>query len=324
MANDPQFKRALIESFKYLSAKELLLVLPFTRSRLWHRLSQDEEIWGPLIGPAGLQYRGLVNPTPSNQDIYKALYHKVCYAIKHRCLYRYVVPKDTWSSSPIDINWDIDPATATIFIPKDRLFGVPPPGSSYPFLLSISSGRLERLPALSPPRQYPGICLYQGFVYAFAGGRSKKCERFDLQSRHWSALPDCLEELQAFNPVVTPNLIYLPNGSKDGIETFDPETQIFTLLECRTGMTNSASSIIIYNKLLILGMLGLFEVDIDTQESKKVDFKKSLRSAWSTYNPILCGEELALVWTYNESWTIACFNVNSLETRYVDIPESIR
>jgi len=320
MASDPKSKRALIESFKYLSAAELLLLTPICS--FWHRLSQTEEIWAPLLGPAGLQYRGLMNPAPSNQDVYKALHHKVCYAIRDRSLYRYVVPKNVWSVSPIHVDWDIHSATATILVPKDRLFGVPPPGASDPFLLNTSDGSLERLPALSPPRQYPGICLYQGFVYAFAGGRTKKCERFDLQSKRWRNLPDCLEELQAFNPVVTQKVIYLPNGSKDGIETFDPETQLFALLACRSGMTNSASSILVDSKLLILGMLGLFEVDIDTQESKKVEFQKSLRSAWSTYNPILCGEELVLVWTYNDMWTVALFNVHTMVNRYVDMPEA--
>lgn len=318
MASDPQFRRAVMESLKYLSAAELLLVAPVCR--LWFLLSQEEEIWDPLLGPAGVQYRGLTNPKPSNQDVYKAIFHKVCYAIQHRVLHKYVIPKNQWSTLKLNIDWNVDSSSATIYVPKNLLFVVPPPGYGNPSLIDINTGNAEVLPSLSPPRQYPGICLYKGSVYAFAGGRTKKCERFDLAAKRWNNLPDCLEERQSFNPVVTHRLIYLPNGCKDGIETFDPETQIFTLFECRTGMTNSASSIIVDNKLLVLGMLGLFEVDLDTNQGTKAEFKKSLRSAWSTYNPIMCGEELVLVWTYNGMWTLTFFNVHKTEARYVDLP----
>lgn len=322
MASDPRSRRAILESMKYLTASEVLFSASV--SRFWSLLSKENEIWDNLLGSSASQHRS--SPV-SRQDIYKSIHHKVTYVIKLNRVCKYVIRREKWVVTPLNIDWFVHPETATVLIPSKHLFLVPPLydykenyGNYNPSLVTIDSGNAEILPALSPPRQHPGLCLYDGSVYAFCGSRLVKCERFCIEEKRWMPLPDSLEPRQAFNPVIHSSLIYLPNGHSESTEVFNPVTTTFTLLEPVTGMFNSATSVSLDNRLIILGLAAMVEIDIDTKSPRKMTLSKSIRSAWSTYNPVVCGEEIVLAWPYMGMWSLACFNISTQTMRFVDMP----
>ena len=313
-----EWKRAFLEALKYLTAAEVLYTASV--SRLWHSLSLSEELWVSLLGPEGLLYYSQLHPQPTLQETYRSYSSKVCYALREQALYRYSLPLGQWTAIPLAIDWMIPPYTATLSLTHHQLFALQTDGKA--FIISVPSGSIDVLPAMPNTRLYPGICLYQAYIYVFAGSNSKKCDKFSHKVGTWAQLPDCLHNRQGFNPVTHKLLIYLPSGCQESIETFDPLTEVFNLLQCQTNLPNSSANLIFENKLIILGLPGYYILDLDSGVGERKNYTSNLKTAWSVYSPVLYGREAVLVWTYNDLWKLVFINLDSFEDRYVAIPNS--
>ena len=178
------------------------------------------------------------------------------------------------------------------------------------------------LPSLSRPRRYPGICLHQNCIYAFGGEIGKRCDKLAVKDRVWCAQPDCLQKRWAFNPVIYQDLIYLPNGCNESIETFNPQTQTFRLLHYGTNLHNSSANFIHKDKLILLGMRGYYELNLRNRVGKRKNYKEDQETAWSVHSPVLYGQEVALVWTYGQLWKLTFVNIHTFAVRYIAIPNT--
>ena len=247
-----------------------------------------------------------------------------CYALKDTQLYSYFPAKDRWTVVSLEVGFTIGSETAVIQLCASRLFAVPP-RSDPPFVVTVEDGSVEIQPRLLRPRHFLGLCLYQECVYAFGGRRcfqpSKLCERFPLHSTTWLPLPDCIQARQAFNPVLFQQLLYLPNGQNETIETFHPVSELFTLLPCRTGLTNTSASLILGHQLLVFGLTGCYTLDLKTQEGVKKDYSAALDTVWSQYQPVVYRGEMALVWPYADKWSVGFVSLQSLAVRAVKMPK---
>jgi len=87
-------------------------------------------------------------------------------------------------------------------------------------------------------------------------------------------------------------------------------------------MQNSSANLIYEDKLIILGLPKYYIVDLHSGNGEERTYKEILKTAWSVHSPVLYGQELVLVWTYNELWKVAFINIHNFEARYVGIPNT--
>ena len=311
-------RRAILESLKFLTAKEVLLIGGMCHS--WNDACESEEIWSELLGSEGRAYREDMLPLPSLKDTYRLCHAKVCYAIRKTTLCKYTVSTDSWVTTPLQVQSPFTAATILYPLTPNQLF-VLPDISVQTLLITISTGHVQSLPNRKRTRDFPGVCLYFGNVYVFCGHLRNQNDKFTLSTRTWHELPDSHEDRQAFNPAIYQRKIYLPNGCTGSVELFNPENKTFTLLPFQSKLVNSAASVVVDKKLMILGMTGYCVVDlmVGTQEEGKYDTE--LPTAWSVYPPVLAGQELVLVWPYYNHWKMVLVNVNNFQTREVKVPE---
>jgi hypothetical protein len=104
-------------------------------------------------------------------------------------------------------------------------------------------------------REQPGTIVPHDKVYAFCGAvegeATSICERFDLNTEQWEALPKALRKRTNFNPAVHESLIYLSGGGSGSIETFDPATLRSALLPANSFNVKPVASIIIHDILYV-------------------------------------------------------------------------
>jgi len=108
------------------------------------------------------------------------------------------------------------------------------PPSTAAHQLDLPSLQLTSVPPFGISRAYIGVAKVVRFVYIFGGcDRTvlNTCEKYELQHRQWLALGNMREGRFAFTPCTFRALIYLPcPSSTRTIETFSPETEVFSLL----------------------------------------------------------------------------------------------
>ena len=97
--------------------------------------------------------------------------------------------------------------------------------------LDLNSLQLTPLPSLRTPRCGAGVGKIAAWVYVFGGQGQASCEKYHLQDRQWQALASMHHPRSHFTPCVFGALIYLISTSEHrAIETFDPSSEVFTLL----------------------------------------------------------------------------------------------
>lgn len=142
----------------------------------------------------------------------------------------------TLKSTKHTISEDFGRGGSYILTDKDTLYclGRDPP-SCLVFILDLPTLELSRVPPLNTARGGVGVANTADFMYAFGGsGWSnvlKSCEKYSWQDRRWKPMGDMKEPRYCFTPCSFRALIYLlcPNNTLR-IETFCPETELFTVL----------------------------------------------------------------------------------------------
>ena len=101
-------------------------------------------------------------------------------------------------------------------------------------LIDVVTGNVETVQNMHVPRKEHSGIRVDETVYVFGGknseGKLKKAEKYDVQQREWSNLPDMMMGRFKFNPVLYSNKIFLAGGCDRSIECLDLESLEFTLL----------------------------------------------------------------------------------------------
>ena len=113
------------------------------------------------------------------------------------------------------------------------------PASTEVYELDLTSFRLTLQSSLCIPKCSPGAIQWTTDIYLF-GGRNglmtvqSTCERMDMRTKQWSLVRNQMNYPRVyFTPCLCTSLIYLLSANEAAcrcIETFDPQTQVFTLL----------------------------------------------------------------------------------------------
>ena len=110
------------------------------------------------------------------------------------------------------------------------------PASSDVYLLDLLSFLLSPLPSLSTPRRAAGVAKVNTHIYVFGGANSQilsSCEKMNLSVKCWTGVRSMNYARGGFTPCQFRALLYLFScwtHSNRSIETFDPDTEMFTVL----------------------------------------------------------------------------------------------
>lgn len=112
--------------------------------------------------------------------------------------------------------------------------GARPPSSAV-YALNLLTFQLSPLPALSTPRNAPGVAKALGNIYAFGGfyppDHLKSSEKCSLANKQWQPITSMHYARSDFTPCIFKNLIYLVDGKEHRtVESFCPLTETFTVL----------------------------------------------------------------------------------------------
>jgi hypothetical protein len=112
--------------------------------------------------------------------------------------------------------------------------GARPPSSAV-YALNLLTFQLSPLPALSIPRNAPGVAKAVGNIYAFGGfyppNHLKSSEKCSLVNKQWQPIASMQHARSDFTPCIFRDLIYLVDGKEHRtVESFCPLTETFTVL----------------------------------------------------------------------------------------------
>lgn len=119
---------------------------------------------------------------------------------------------------------------------RDKLLcvGARPPSSAV-YLLEISSFQLSSMPSLSTPRAYAGVAKMNAVFYVFGGYYASyqalcSCEKIKVSDKLWTPINSMIRPRSSFTPCQFRSLFYLVAAVEPTVETFNPETDTFTVL----------------------------------------------------------------------------------------------
>jgi hypothetical protein len=111
------------------------------------------------------------------------------------------------------------------------------PASTAVYLLDVPFFHISPLPFLSIPRCNAGVAKAKGQLYVFGGHNGlevvRNCEKMNLFRKSWSEMKSMTYARSAFTPCYHHSLFYLASPaatSERKLETFDPETETYTVL----------------------------------------------------------------------------------------------
>ena len=111
----------------------------------------------------------------------------------------------------------------------------------------------------------------------------KRCEKLKLMETEWSALPNMHTGRSFFTPCKYNKYLYLCGNGSDRIESFDPDSLVFTQINARLPENSKCCAFVEDDKLIII--------------SEKCTSKWSIGS----------GQQLAKVaTTRHEEWDVSC------------------
>lgn len=290
-----QRKRPLLETFKYLSAQEILQIS--TVSHLWCDLCSSDEIWLLLLGESDNALRLAQVPLISLQSAYRQYHVKEVFYFRQLHLYRLNAATGWNCQVSLSANWMHVSGFSIVKISGTELFLV---SAHRTAIANTATAEVRQLPAMPEAKLYCGLILYDKSVYCLCGrfndGPVRNCCVFPLQTGRWSALPDSLEPRQSFTPVLYRETVLLPNGCNATVESFSPATTQFRLLPISTGLKDSSSSLIQGDEILIFGLQKCLVWNLRTFELVKEANYERISVAISQFPPFVHRNKAYLVY----------------------------
>jgi hypothetical protein len=194
--------------------------------------------------------------------------------------------------------------------------GARPPSTDV-YKLDIFSFEITPLPPLRTPRCYSGVANANNFIYVFGGEEApwkwlKSCEKYNLLDKQWLPLSNMMYPRMGFTPCPFRTLIYLPCPSTTHrIETFNPETEIFTVISVSlpSQMAYSGSvSFVAKGELCVLTrgkQIAAWRIESE-REFRLLDTD---RECGSSQQPLVLGSMVLIANNYSSSNTVETFNL---------------
>ena len=182
---------------------------------------------------------------------------------------RFFHPCYQWTPQvPLRSRISVDEESSWVLLEDGRLFcsgggemsGELQDGLGVAYLLG-RDGATDELPHMLSARYYHGVIGSGNFVYVFGGynaegmyysGRLKICEKIELLSRRWRALPDMKEGRRCFNPCDWDGYIYLCGAGSLHVEVFYPRNDQFLPLQVSLPETDYGCTLYVHNNLLVV------------------------------------------------------------------------
>ena len=279
-------RRVILESVKYLSAREVVQVSEVCRH--WHSLCMSYEVWLCLLGDTHNSARLTMSPVPTLLSAYRLFHTKLLYYVSHDriCSFNLVTSKS--HSIPIPAMHAATSTFQTLYIGSDHVFIFRPPTTCS---INMQTGLITNLPNLPIHRIYPGMIFYHRNVYVLGGQvaslPTRICSLFTMDTKTWSNLPDSIKPRQCFNPVSHQGHLLLVNGYHPTVESFHPPTSVFTLLHIKTGHQLSTLTYIHTNRLCITGQSEHWMWDLRNYTLLKEGKNRTLMQNFSVFPPII-------------------------------------
>ena len=254
-------KRALAESFKYLTAVEIAVGLTGV-SRAWGDAARQDELWRWLYYtdfPAEpvLNAHSLMQP----KDAYRLSYRKQArlysFSASGNSLYMYNLHhrRVAVRSLPLPVyyqqSWKV--------LSNGRLFvcgGINTQGNAMGDVHTIDTERwtVELFPHLPKARAAPGLGEFKEHVYVFGGidiAKMSKSDRFDPAARRWTALPSMPTSKHMFSVVCYQQKFWLLAFDGVYIEEFDPVSLTYRNLYVRVPFFTSVVAAFTYHDYVL-------------------------------------------------------------------------
>jgi len=174
-----------------------------------------------------------------------------------------------------------------------------PDYSNSVFAVDLYTYEVTSLAGMGVARGWPGVILYEEFVYVFGGNSPQlaSAEKYDISANQWLAVPDMGHARYSFTPALYKEEIYLADCmiNPKVIEVFDPYSETYRELSVHLpALGNHSVSFVIKDefyfisyqfklgKLLLSPMADAFVVTNITEESNS--------KAYSGCPPLILGE----------------------------------
>ena len=242
-------RRLLLEVFKWLQPKELLLTA--TRvSQTWKTVGEMDELWREFTGTEGEQQGRLMDVF--RFDVYHPTYMPI---IIENTLNR--VSLSTWEMQPILSSPDLSflPGMRLLFLHNNDLLMC---GGWKSLKCTVIP---SRAPSLCPfadlpiEKSYHGLVEVGDTVYSFGGytdgNPTSDTFSISVHGDNWTTKSAMIVPRCEISPSVHRLEVYIPGGFDTSIEKYSPQTDSFELLSYTIPQETSATAIA-FNLLLIL------------------------------------------------------------------------
>jgi len=290
-------ERALLESLKFLCARDILQVAPVCK--LWQSLCSRDELWLHFLGTSRNLLRLQLSPPPSLRAAYRLALVAFTVVPREKTLRVYYPATRKWRITHLQAEWK--EGFGMVSLGNSELFCCGGEDSARDtFKVSLVTGRIQVLPPMSPHKTLTGLCVLHTCVYSLCGRLKNEltslCARFDLLTCQWEALPPALHVRQCFTPSVYQGLIYIPGGCSSTVETFDPVSMQFQTLVEDCGLSGPVDSIIWQDKLHVLNLHGCFVWDLERKTSEFIERNETYYLGTSCFPPICRDRKAIFVW----------------------------
>jgi len=220
--------RAVLEVLKLSSAKDLLQSLSCVNVQ-WYRLSTHTEVWQAYCETEVIDLTDW--PDNSAQEAFRLgrLPTDTLVYVRSRIVKLISVLTLAVTKYKLKLDSGLSDKNGYCLVSRYRVicFGV----QESPKVLDINvkTGAISQLPPMRESRIYPGVLRYScSLIYLF-GGRTKVCEKLDLQSKQWKLVQgEMLEPLEALTPALHHLQVYLAGNFS--VEIFHIQQETFTQL----------------------------------------------------------------------------------------------
>lgn len=218
----------LLEVMQFLSPSDLLLGVT-TVSRYLHEIATNEALWEEFLTRLGEKKQG-----KSAKEAYRHLASLYLPVLTCTVLSKFDLNSLSWSQTPLSVPVKLTYFMSIARLPDCHLFVT---GANRPldtFRIHSVSGYVTPLQSLPIYRNNIGLIRHCKAIYAFGGYESvylASCEKYNIGTGKWEALPEALSPRASFNPTVHRSWIYLIGGWSSGeCEVFDTTSETFALL----------------------------------------------------------------------------------------------
>lgn len=154
-----------------------------------------------------------------------------------------------------------------------------PPYTPEVFSINLSTFQVAPLPSMLESRGWPGVILYDDFVYVFGGNNPQlpSSEKYSLKEKQWIRVPDMRYGRYSFTPCLYKLEIYLADCMIDCkiIEVFDVISESYRLFpELLPSIGTHSVSFIAKNEFYIIGyQFSAAKLDLEANLPKFSEIK---------------------------------------------------